>query len=185
MVSIRYADSAVARHTRRRRRRNHRNRNHVVGKLDRRGRDRPDRRGDARTHRWRVLLPQELLHVQGTLLQAALLLRSSTCHTNESESASKQESRSRGADAYELGVVVALPVVCRVELREAQSDGRPQGQGRDPHRRSSQDRIPVRFEAAALWRHGHRHDPIPSRLVRSLRQGSGTLRHVARPRSPI
>ena len=66
----------------------------------------------------------------------------------------------------------ALPVVRRVQLRQAHRVRRPARSGRAAHRRSGEDRLPGRHQAAARRGDAHRHHPLPPRRRAPLRPGA-------------
>ncbi len=74
----------------------------------------------------------------------------------------------------------ALPVVRRVQLRQAHGIGRPARSGRAAHRRAGEDRLPGRHQAPARGSDAHRHHPLPPRRRAPLRPGA-RLRRLVRP----
>ena len=71
----------------------------------------------------------------------------------------------------------ALPVVRGAQLREAHRDRRSAGPGRAAHRRTGEDRLPGRHQAAARRCVADRDDPVPARLRTPVLPG-GRLRRV-------
>ncbi len=66
----------------------------------------------------------------------------------------------------------AVPLVRRLQLRQARRDGRPARPRRADHRRARQDRLPGRDQAAASRRRADRHDALPPRRSGAICPGA-------------
>ena len=118
----------------------------------RRRTDRGGRRGRSPGRRWRPPRRAALLRLQAPLRRGPPLLRP------------------------------ALPVLRRAQLRQAHRDRRPLGAGRPAHRRSGEDRLPGRHQAAPRRRLAHRHHPVPAGRGGPLRRRAGCGGVVGPPR---